>query len=187
VRVIREVDACCRVGGASAGIDAERADFPVGGNGPNHEEDKDQGGKEEQEAEPPPAATVPFVVGARHDDYWRRHDDGLPKHQAGWGCGGDGPRKHEAGWGCDHAGLRRRGAGWRWGYEGLRRCRRGSGGGILRSRLRFRWLGLNRRARLGRGATTGQVVKPRLELRLIGSEILRLSCTPWEEAHVRPR
>ena len=81
--VIREVDARRRVGGASAGIDAERTDFPVGGNRPNHEEDKDQGGEEEQETEPPPAATVRFVAQARREADWRGDEDGLGEHEAG--------------------------------------------------------------------------------------------------------
>jgi len=46
---------------------------------------------------------------------------------------------------------------------------------------------LDRRARLGRGAFAGQLVKPRLQLRLIGGKILWLDGTPWETAHVRPR
>ena len=83
MRVVREIDARRRVGGASAGIDAERADFPVGGNRPNHEEDEDQGGGEEQEAEPPTAATVRFVTGPRHADGWAGDDDGLRQHEAG--------------------------------------------------------------------------------------------------------
>jgi hypothetical protein len=83
VRVVREIDARRRVSGASAGIDAERADFPVGGNRPNHEEDKDQRGGEEQEAEPTPAATVPFIARARLEAGWRGDDDGLGEHEAG--------------------------------------------------------------------------------------------------------
>jgi hypothetical protein len=83
VRVIGEVNARCRVGGASAGVDAERADFPVGGNRPNHEEDQDQRGEEEQEAESPPAAAVPFVAQARREADWRGDEDGLGKHEAG--------------------------------------------------------------------------------------------------------
>jgi hypothetical protein len=83
VRVVREVDARRRVGRASAGIDPERADFPIGGNRPNHEEDKDQGGGEEQEAEPPPTATVLVVTGARHAGGWAGDDDRLREHEAG--------------------------------------------------------------------------------------------------------
>ena len=81
--VIREVDARRRVRRASAGIDAERPDFPVGGNRPNHEEDKDQGGEEEQETEPPPAATIPFVAQGRREAGWWGDDDGLNEHEAG--------------------------------------------------------------------------------------------------------
>jgi len=83
VRVIREVDARRRVRGAAAGIDAEWADFPVGGNRPNHEEDKDQSAEEEQEAEPPPAATVPFIARAWREAGWRGDEDGLGEHEAG--------------------------------------------------------------------------------------------------------
>jgi len=83
MRVIGEVDARRRVGGAAAGVDPERTDFPVGGNRPNHEEDKDQGGEEEQEAEPPAAATVPFVAQARREADWRGVKDGLREHEAG--------------------------------------------------------------------------------------------------------
>ncbi len=199
--VIREVDARRRVGGASAGIDAERADFPVGRNRPNHEEDNDQGGEEEQETEPPPAATVRFVAQARREAGCRGDDDGLNEHEAGWRCREGGLRKHEpgcccrerrlhgrrAGWRCGHDGLRRRGTGWRSADDGLRRRRWGHGDRILRDRLRLGMSRLDRRARLGRGATAGQLVKPRLQLRLIGSEIVRLDGTPWETAHVRPR
>lgn len=154
--VIREVDARRRVRRASAGIDAERTDFPVGGNRPDDEEDKDQGRDEKQEAEPPPAATLRFVARARHDNGWRRAHDGRHQGEAGCHRGDDGLRRYEAGW-------RRR-------DDRLR----GKVGGVLRGRLRFGRLGLNRRARLGRSATTGQVVEPRLQLRLIGSQIMRL-------------
>jgi len=187
VWVIREVDARRRVGGASAGIDAERPDFPVGGNRPNHEEDKDQGGEEEQETEPPPAATVRFVAQARREAGWRGDDDGLNEHEAGWRCGEGGLHKHEAGCCCRERRLRGRRAGWRCADDGLRRRRWGHGDRILRDRLRLGMSRLDRRARLGRGATAGQLVKPRLQLRLIGSEIVRLDGTPWEKAHVRPR
>lgn len=81
--VIREVDARRRVGGASAGVDAERTDFPIGGNRPNHEEDKNQGGEEEQEAEPPPATAVPFVAQAGREADRRGDEDGLGEHEAG--------------------------------------------------------------------------------------------------------
>jgi hypothetical protein len=83
VRVIRKVDARRRVRGAAAGIDAERTDFPVGGNRPNHEEDKNQSAEEEQEAEPPPPATVPFIAQARRESGWGGDEDGLGEHEAG--------------------------------------------------------------------------------------------------------
>ncbi len=187
MRVIREVDARRRVGGASAGIDAERTDFPVRRNSPNDEEDQDEPGGEQEETKPAPPATVPFVVRARREAGWRSDDDGLHKREAGWCCGYDRPPKHEAGWRGGDDGLRRRKAGWRFGDDRLRGRRRGNGDDILRGRLRFRWFWLDRRGRVGGGAGAGQPVKPRLQLRLIGSEILWVYGTPWEEAHVRPR
>ena len=83
MRVIGEVDARRGVGRASAGVDAEGTDFPVGGNRPNYEEDKDQGGEEEQEAEAPAAATVPFVAQAWGEADWRGDEDRLGKDEAG--------------------------------------------------------------------------------------------------------
>ena len=83
MRIIGEVDARRRVGGAAAGVDTERTDFPVGGNRPNHEEDKDQGGEKEQEAEPAAAAAVPFVAQAGREADWRGDEDGLGEHEAG--------------------------------------------------------------------------------------------------------
>jgi hypothetical protein len=62
MRVIREVNARRGVGGAPGGIDAEGTDFPIGGNGPDHEEDKSQRREEQKEAEAPPPATVTLVV-----------------------------------------------------------------------------------------------------------------------------
>lgn len=138
MRVIREVDARGRVGCASAGIDAEWTDFPVGRNGANHEEDKDQGREEQEEAEPPPAATVRFVARARREAGWRRDADGLDKREAGWRGDCGGLRKYEAGWGCGYDGWRRREADRRWGDDGLLRCHRANDGGIRHGRLRFR-------------------------------------------------
>ncbi len=59
-------------------------------------------------------------------------------------------------------------ADWGCGDDGLRRRRRGSGDGVLHDRLRLRGLDLERRARLGGGATTGQPGKPLVQLCLIG-------------------
>jgi len=81
VRVIREIDARRRVGGAAAGVDAERADFPVGRNSPNRKEDKDQAGEEQQEAEPAATATVPVIIGNRHLADWRRDNHELPSQR----------------------------------------------------------------------------------------------------------
>ena len=169
MRVIREVDARRRVRRTAAGIDAERTDFPVGGNRPDDKEDQDQGRDEEQEAEAAPAPALRFVARARHDNGWRRAVDGRYQGEAGWHGGKDRLRRDEGSW-------RRRD-----------RRLRGKLGSVLRRRFRFGRLGLDRRARRWRCATTSQIVEPRLQRRLIGSEIMRLYGTPWEEAHVRPR
>lgn len=187
MRVIREVDARGRVGGASAGIDAERTDFPVGRDGANQEEGKDQGPEEQEKTEAPAAATVRFVARAGREAGWRRADDGLHEREAGWRGDGVRFRRHEAGWRCDSLWRRRWGADRRGGDDRLLRCQRANGAGIRHSRRRFRSFGLDRRARLGRGATAGQLVEPLLQLCLIGSQILWLYGTPWETAHVRPR
>ena len=63
--VIREVDARRRVSCAPARVDAEGTDFPVGGNRPDDEEDKDQGANEQKEAEAPPPATIRLVIPER--------------------------------------------------------------------------------------------------------------------------
>jgi len=82
----------------------------------------------------------------------------------------------------------RRAPDWRCGDDGLRSRRRGNGGGIPHGRFRLRMFGLDRRARLGRGATTGQPRKPLEQLCLIGlrSRILWLYGTPREKAHLWP-
>jgi len=201
VRVVREIDARRRIGGASAGIDAERADFPVGRNRPNHEEDKDQGGGEKQEAEPPAAATIRFVTGPIHPPGWACDDDGLGQHEAGWRCSHCRLHRHDAGWGCGDDGVRRR-AGCGWGYRGLGGCCRGNGRSRLRRTTRqrlqpgpsgadWRWRSRGRRRDRGRGGDildrrVRQIGKPLLQLCLIGSLIFRWYGTPWE-AHVRPR
>jgi hypothetical protein len=87
VRVIREVDARRRVGCAPGGIDTEGTDFPVGGNGPDDEEDKNQCAREHKEAEAPPPATIRLATRARHLADWRRGDDGL-RHRRRWNGGG---------------------------------------------------------------------------------------------------
>lgn len=65
MRVVGEVQAGRRVGGAAADVDPEWADFPVGRDGPNQEEDQDQSA-EEQEKPKFPAA--PLLLGW----FWRR-------------------------------------------------------------------------------------------------------------------
>jgi hypothetical protein len=78
VRVVREIDTGRRVGGATAGVDAEWTDLPIGGNRPNREEDEDQAGEEEQEAEPPAPATASVVIHNRHIGDGRPDKDELP-------------------------------------------------------------------------------------------------------------
>jgi len=207
VRVIREVDGRRRVGGAPGGIDTEGTDFPVGGNGPDDEEDKNQGAKEEKETEPTPPAPIGLAMRTRHVADWCRGDDAL-RYGRRWNGGGY---------------LSRRGSGSgdldRPGNGGGIRSRRGDGCGSLHRRLCLRGLGFDWRTRSGRGGTTGQLLqlcsggadwgeglrryrwgsggslrygrlrqfgKPIVQSCLIGSLILRWYGTPWEEAHVRP-
>ena len=53
MRVVRKVEACLWVSGAAAGIDAERADFPIRWDGANHEEERDQAEEKQEEAQLP--------------------------------------------------------------------------------------------------------------------------------------
>jgi hypothetical protein len=187
VGVIREVDARRRVGRAPGGIDAEGTDFPVGGNGPDQKEDKNQRAKEQKDAEAPPPAPARLPIRARCVAARRRGDDGLGDRRRrnggrilrrrGNGCGNRHSRLYLGVLGFDR-GTRSGGGGATgqllelgsrrtdWG-EGLRRYRWGSGGSIRYRRLR-------------------QLGKPILQLCLIGSLILRWDGTPWE-AHVRPK
>jgi hypothetical protein len=207
VRVIREVDARRRIGGAPGGIDAEGTDFPVGGNGPDHEEDKNQCAREQKETEPTPPAPIRFAIRARHVADWRRGDDGL-RHRRGWNGGGYLSRRENGG-----GDLNRRGNGGGILSRRANRC------GSLHSRLYLCVPGFDRRTRSLRAGTTRQLLqlcpggadgseglgrygwgsgvsigyrrlrqlgKPILQLCLIGSLILRWYGTPWE-AHVRPR
>lgn len=196
MRVIREIDTRRGVGGAAAGIDAERTDFPVGGNCADHEEDENQRREEEKEAKPPPLATVRLAIRAGRADGWR------------WG----------------YKRLRDCGRRKRGGILSRRRngggivSRRRNGCGSLHGRLCL-WVGCHWRSRLGRSGSTRELLelcpggtdwrcrcrrshhwgggesilysrlrqpgKPLLQLGLIGSRILRLYGTPREEAHVR--
>ena len=207
MRVIREVDARRRVGCAPGGIDTEGTDFPVGGNGPDHEEDKNQRAREQKETEPTPPAPIRLAMRARRIADWRRGDDGL-RHRRRWNRGGYLHRRGNGG--CE---LNRRGHG------GGIRSRRGNGCGSLHGRRCRGVLGFDRRTRSGRGGATRQLLqlcpggadggeglrryrwgrggrirygrfrqlgKPILQPCLIGSLILRWCGTPWE-AHVRPR
>jgi len=61
VRVVGEVEAGLRVGRAPAGVDLERADFPVCRDGTDQEEQCDQGREEEQKST---ATATPFLFGA---------------------------------------------------------------------------------------------------------------------------
>ena len=194
--VIREVDARRRVGCAPGGIDAEGSNLPVGGNGPDQEEDKNQRAKEQKEAEAPPPAPTRLAIRARCLIDRRRGDNGLR----------DRRRRNRGG------SLNRRGNG----RGNLRRRRNGCRS--LHSWLYLWVLGFGRGTRSGRGGTTGQFLelgscgadwgerlrryrwgrgsiwyrllrqlgKPILQLCLIGSLIFRWHATPWE-AHVRPR
>src|SRR5437764_288974 len=53
MRIVGVVQACRRVGGAAARIDAEWSDLPVRGNRADQEEERDQPAEEEQEAKLP--------------------------------------------------------------------------------------------------------------------------------------
>jgi hypothetical protein len=53
MRVVRKVEARFRVGRAAAGIDAERAYFPIRWDGANHEEERDEPANEQEEAQLP--------------------------------------------------------------------------------------------------------------------------------------
>jgi hypothetical protein len=161
VRVVREVDTGRRVGGATAGVDAERADLPIGGNRPNREEDEDQAGEEEQEAEPPATATASIVIHNRH-------------------IGDGGPDKDELPSQYGDRRLRSQLQGNR-----LRHRHRGGGDDGLHDRFWLYGAGRQRRARRCRDAIR-QPGQPFIELRLIG-ERSRIVCsgrTPWEEAHL---
>jgi len=141
VRVIREVEARRRVGCAPGGIDTEGTDFPVGGNGPDDEEDKNQRAKEEKETEPTPLVPIGLALRTRHVADWRR-SDGLRRRRR-WNRGGYTSRR-----GHGDSDLNRR------GDEGGIRSHRGNGYGSLHSRLCLCVLGFDRRSRSGRGGTT---------------------------------
>jgi hypothetical protein len=64
VRVIGEIEACRRVGGIAADVDAERANLPVWRDRPHEKEDQGQRAKEQKESELPAAA--PFVGRVAH-------------------------------------------------------------------------------------------------------------------------
>jgi hypothetical protein len=70
VRVVGEVKTRLGVGGAAAGVDPERTDFPVGWNRTDQEEDQDQAEEEQEESKPPAPAAILVALGTPR---WESH------------------------------------------------------------------------------------------------------------------
>lgn len=155
MRIIREIEAR-RVARAPTDIDPERTDFPIGGNRPHQEENRDQPSEEQQESEPPAPATVRLVARARRAADWRRGCDGFRSGRRG-SCGCDRFRSHRQ-VSCGYDGFDSHGRG-SCGDDGFHRHRRRSGDGVLSGRLCLGALGFDRRSRLGRGRTTHQLLQ----------------------------
>src|SRR5712664_1055974 len=196
VRIVRVIQAR-RVARAPGGVDPERADLPIAGDGAHHEENDDQAGEEEEESKLSPAATVRFV---------RR---GWPG--ADWRSGEDGDRR-AVGYEGDHG--FHRGADWRDYDDGFRRHGWSGGERGFNEGLRVGRHGRDRHTRLGGGPSPPQFLqlcpgragrrrpdrrsrdvigngrrrqlgKPLLQLCLV-RWILWLGSTPRWEAHLRP-
>jgi hypothetical protein len=58
MRVVREIEAGCRIRGIAARVDPEGADFPIGGHRANQEKQREQAAEEQKEAESPTAALL---------------------------------------------------------------------------------------------------------------------------------
>jgi hypothetical protein len=56
VWIVREIEACRRIGGIAGRVDPEGADLPIGWHGANQEKQREQAAEEQKEPEPPPAA-----------------------------------------------------------------------------------------------------------------------------------
>lgn len=76
MRVVGKVQTRLRVSRAAAGIDAERADFPIRWDGANHEEERDQAKEKQQEAQlPAPLALFRLLL-------FRLRLDGAPERES---------------------------------------------------------------------------------------------------------